>query len=305
MKGHFLKGIMILSVFILLAVSSHAALSDSEYTVSETAVHFYSEGLRINGVLTVPEFQEGYVPIVLLLHGFLGHMNDLIVYDSEESLFEITATAFAEKGIATLRFDFRGSGISEGEWKDTTFNKQILDAVSSIDFITSLDSVDSRRIGVVGLSQGGLVAACLVGRDSRVRSVALWSAVAIPIHTYSALLGVDSVERAMIASPFEEIEANISWGGVTVLRREFFDELFSVNPVAEIVSYEGPLLVVSGLKDDIVFPQPEASRLFTRYHKGVDRLLEQDSGHIFDLFDRRDKVMEIIEASLEWFLITL
>jgi hypothetical protein len=64
---------------------------------------------------------------------FLPHER-LIVYDSQESLFEISPNGFAEKGIATLRFDFRGTGIMK-ELKDTTFNKQILDAVPSIDLI--------------------------------------------------------------------------------------------------------------------------------------------------------------------------
>ncbi|PVD16576.1 alpha/beta hydrolase [Mesotoga sp. Brook.08.105.5.1] len=305
MKKHILSTVLLMVVLFFLTVSSHAITTHSRSEISKTAVHFFNEGQRINGILTEPELLQTPAPVIILLHGFLGHMDDLLVNDSEESLFEMTARIFAERGISSLRFDFRGSGISEGEWKDTTFNKQVSDAISSISFLQSLENADSNRIGVVGLSQGGLVAACLAARDSRVRSVALWSAVAIPIHTYSALLGVDSVERATNATPFEEIVASISWGGITVLRKEFFDELFSVNPVAEIVSYTGPLLVVSGLKDDLVFPQPEVSRLFITYHKGVNRLLEQDSGHIFDLFDRQDKVREIIEATLEWFIITL
>lgn len=290
---------------ISLSMSCLAASIDSYHLVTEREVHFIIEGERINGILTRPESSECPVPAIVLLHGFLGHMNDLLVYGSEESLYEMTARLFAEKGLASLRFDFRGSGSSDGEWKDTTFTKQISDAISSIDFLSSVEDVDSRRIGVIGLSQGGLVAACLAACDSRVKSVALWSAVAIPVHTYSALLGKDSVDRAINADPFEEITAGISWGGITVLRKEFFEELFLINPVAEIVSYDGPLLVVSGSKDDLVFPQPEVSNLFIKYHRGVDRLLQQDSGHIFDLFERQDKVLEIIDATLEWFLITL
>jgi len=303
-KQSLLRALLIMFM-ISLSMSCFAAFIDSHHIVTESEVHFIIEGERINGVLTRPESSECPVPVIVLLHGFLGHMNDLLVYDSEESLYEMTARLFAEKGLASLRFDFRGSGTSNGEWKDTTFTKQISDAISSIDFLSSVEDVDSRRIGVIGLSQGGLVAACLAARDSRVKSVALWSAVAIPVHTYSALLGKDSVDRAINADPFEEITAGISWGGTTVLRKEFFDELFLINPVAEIVSYDGPLLVVSGSKDDLVFPQPEVSNLFTMYHKGVERLLQQDSGHIFDLFERKDKVLEIIEATLEWFLITL
>jgi len=286
-------------------MSCFATSTDSYHIVTESEVHFSIEGERINGILTHPESSEGPVPVIVLLHGFLGHMNDLLVYGSEESLFEMTARLFAENGLASLRFDFRGSGTSDGEWKDTTFTRQIFDALSSIDFLSSLEGIDSRRIGVIGLSQGGLVAACVAARDSRVKSVALWSAVTIPVHTYSALLGKDSVDRAIKADPLEEITAEISWGGTTVLRKEFFDELFLIDPVAEIVSYDGPLLVVSGSKDNLVFPQSEISGLFIKYHKGVNRLLEQDSGHIFDLFDRQDKVREIIEATLEWFMITL
>ncbi|HCO70455.1 MAG TPA: alpha/beta hydrolase [Mesotoga infera] len=304
-RKHIFSRALLIILLFFLTVSSHATAARSSSVISKTAVHFFNEGQRINGILTEPEFLQNPAPVIILLHGFLGHMDDLPVHDSEESLFEMTARIFAEGGISSLRFDFRGSGTSEGEWKDTTFNKQVSDAISSISFLQSLENIDGNRIGVVGLSQGGLVAACLAARDSRVKSVALWSAVAIPVHTYSALLGKDSVDRAIEADSLEEITAEISWGGKTVLRKEFFDELFLIDPVAEIVSYDGPLLVVSGSKDNLVFPQPEVSRLFITYHKGVNRLLEQDSGHIFDLFERQDKVREIIEATLEWFKITL
>lgn len=277
----------------------------TQYSVVEREVSFMSEDGLIRGIIALPETESVNIPVVMLLHGFAGHMNDLIVGGTAESMYGMTARILAEYGIASLRFDFRGSGLSEGDWQDTTFSGQIRDAISALSFLETFPEVDPSRIGLIGLSQGGLVAACVAARDQRVKSAVLWSAVANPVHTYSALLGSDAVETSLKVDPGTAIVANLSWGGTTTLRKEFFDELFTINPVAEIAHYPGSLMVVAGLTDAIVFPQPQAGMLFIEYHRGEERIFVQDSGHIFDLFEGEENLREVIFETLEWLLETL
>lgn len=89
------------------------------------------------------------------------------------------------------------------------------------------------------------------------------------------------------------------------MKKEFFDELFTVDPVAEVARYDGPLMVVSGLTDAIVFPQPQSGRIFIDYHEGPERLFLQNSGHIYDLFEGKDHLEEVIDESIQWLLETL
>lgn len=301
------KALFLFALVLLVGVT----LGQTEQIITlcsalEREVVFLNGVQSIRGILTLPttSTSDSKFPVVLLLHGFAGHMNDLKVAGGEEAMFEMTARILAQRKIASLRFDFRGSGESEGKWEDTTFTGQLSDTVSAINYLETVFEIDKERIGLLGLSQGGLIAACTAAEDARVKNVVLWSAVATPSYTYSALLG-SAVKSAIKKDSQEFIEANLSWGGTTTLKKEFFDELFTVDPVAAIASYHGPLLVVVGLKDEIVFPQPQAGLMFLKYHTGREKLFQQDTGHIFDLFQVRENLEEVIEKTVEWLLETL
>jgi alpha/beta superfamily hydrolase len=79
-------------------------------------------------------------------------------------------------GIASLRFDFAGSGESDGDFRDMTLTGELLDANKILDYARTLSFVDKDRISVVGLSMGGAVASMLcAGRKDHVHSLCLWA----------------------------------------------------------------------------------------------------------------------------------
>lgn len=137
----------------------------------ERQIHFDNEGQRLYGMMHLPE-RPGLHPGVILLHGFTGN--------SKESHFMFVKAArdFARNGLVALRFDFRGSGDSEGAFVDMTAPDEISDAVAALDFLSVQSEVDEERMGLLGLSLGGCVAACTAGVDARVKSLVLWSAAA-------------------------------------------------------------------------------------------------------------------------------
>ena len=146
-----------------------ATLADSmaEYSVSESTVSFENEGQAIVGTLALPD-GEGPFPMALLLHGFTGQRHELPVLETEDDMmFSRSARWLGERGVASLRIDFRGSGESEGAWEDTTFSGQISDTIAALDYVGGLEGIDAERISLLGLSQGGLVAAAVAGRDAR------------------------------------------------------------------------------------------------------------------------------------------
>lgn len=293
----------LLWVSLALTVSYANTASAAIFTSLEREVSFCVRGQTVRGVLTVPAEKDASSPAILLLHGFLGHQNDLRVYGTTDGLYPIVARCFAQAGLVTLRFDFRGSGESDGNWEETTFSRQILDAQAAVDFLIELGNVNPEKIGAIGLSQGGLVAACLGARDDRIGSIALWSPVAIPIHTYGHLLGFQTLEKALLVD--ETLTSPISWGGTTRLNSAFFREMFEIDPLAEIAYYQNPLLVAVGIEDPIVYPQPESGELFLTYHPGVEALLVFSCDHIFNLFSEWAILDTLIDETLLWFLRTL
>src|SRR3546814_9787838 len=75
-------------------------------------------------------------------------------------------------GIATLAFDYRNFGDSDGEPRDDVdFPGQIEDFQSAISFASTLKNIDSERIGIWGTSLGGRNVLLVAARDKRVKCV--------------------------------------------------------------------------------------------------------------------------------------
>ena len=288
----------------LQAAYEAAAASAGMYSVTETTVNIDHMGLNIVGTLAMPD-GEGPFPIVLLLHGFTGQRHELPVTGTEETMYGRTARMLGERGYASLRIDFLGSGESDGAWEDTTFSGQIADALVALEYASGLEGVDADRIGVLGLSQGGLVASGTAGAAADlVDTVILWSPVSSAPTTFIILLGMEWI-TAGLASGGEPASGTLPWGAEIALRTGFFEEIFTVDPVAELANYGGPVQVVVGSRDDTVWPQPQAGQVFLDYHEGAEQLVVVDGDHIFDIFVHEAVLDEAITWALAWLSLTL
>lgn len=248
----------------------------------EQPITFINQGQQIVGIIHIPR-QARPLPAVVLYHGFTGqHMEAHL-------LFVKLSRAFCRAGIGSLRFDFRGSGDSEGKFSEMTVDNEIDDAFAALDFLSSQSWVDDERIGVLGLSLGGGIAAVVSGRDERVKSSVLLSAVARPMEDFAGLPPVDPEE--------EEIPA--MWIG-----QGFRNDLENFKPLDEIVRRKPAIMVVHGT-DDTTIPCSRAED----YHIA---LLANHIPHKILIIPKADhtyskKVHEdrVIKSSLDWFLETL
>ena len=288
----------------LQAAYEAAAASAAEYSVTETVVNIDHMGQNIVGTLAMPD-GEGPFPIVLLFHGFTGTRDELPVTGTDDRMNGRTARHLAERGYASLRIDFLGSGESDGAWEDTTFSGQIADALVALEYASGLDGVDAERIAIIGLSQGGLIASgTAAAAADQIDTVILWSPVSSPPATYGGLLGSEWI-MAGLASGGEAVSGTLPWGAEIALRTGFYEELYTVDPVAELATYGGPVQVVVGIKDNVVFPQPLAGQVYLNYHEGVEQLVVLDGDHIFDIFVHEAVLDEAIIWALAWLSLTL
>lgn len=132
-----------------------------EYNVSE--IEFINEkGDTLSGTLTVP-FGKGRFPAVVMVTGsgpqdrneeILGHKPFLVIADF-----------LTRNGIAVLRYDERGVGKSQGTFLGATTNDFYKDAVSGIDFLRKHKEIDSKKIGLIGHSEGGTIAFMAAAND--------------------------------------------------------------------------------------------------------------------------------------------
>jgi pimeloyl-ACP methyl ester carboxylesterase len=281
------------------------------YEWDESIVTFENEGMTLVCSLTIPRSQN-LCPIVVTLNGFLGTRDEAPVEGTDEGILKRTARILAEQGFASLRVDFRGSGESDGDYSMTTFSTQISDTIAALDYITTSlkHQVNTKAIGIIGFSQGGLVGSSVAGRDSRVSSLVLWSAVANPPITYEGLLRKEGIKQGLELPSKGSVSLGVYLDGTYLgfditLTKEFFEDLFSINPVADISNFKGGLMVIGGKDDIIVWPQPTASQGYLGYHKGYEKMVTLDADHGFNYWQGSENVDEAIYWSGAWFIKTL
>ncbi|MEQ9811351.1 MAG: alpha/beta fold hydrolase [Azospirillaceae bacterium] len=267
---------------------------------SENDISFTVEGGTVMATLARPEV-EGAVPVVVMFHGFGGSRDELPVAGTEEGVFSRTARILAENGLASLRIDFRGSGESDGAWADTTFSSQIADGLAAVNFVRGLGRIDPNNVNILGWSQGGLVASAVSAGASDIVSTTLWAPVAAPAASYPRLIGMEAFETALSAEPDTPIDFELPWAEMT-LNASFFNEVWTTDPVAFMAGFGGPLLVIVGTRDDIVWPQPQAGWVYLNHHEGEEGIVVLDTDHVFDAFSGPDTVDLMANMTAAWVL---
>jgi len=265
----------------------------------EQIVSFKVDGKTVAGTLDLPD-GVSHPPVVLLLHGFKSSRDEVVIPSVQEGVFRRTAKAFAAKGIASLRIDFMGSGDSEGDFADTTLQGQVADARAALDYLAVRHDVDAKHMSIVGWSLGGAVAAITAGRSPyKLASVALWEPANNPAASMAFSFGTDFVMKALNAGD-TPVVTKTSWGAEVRLKGDFFRSLTEIDPVAEIRTYHGPLLVTSGSEDTAIFPQPQAAQAFLNYHDGPEELWARPMDHVFNVFKDHDTVDQLIDKTAEF-----
>jgi len=284
------------------------------YNWEERIVTFENEGMTLVNTLVLPLTGQK-CPVVLILNGFGGDRKEVIMPGTSEYYWERLSRMLAELGLASLRIDFRGSGDSGGEYEMTTFSTQISDALAALKHIRLKlrRLVAWRNIGILGFSQGGLVAASTAARDNQVDSVVLWSPVSSPPIVYEGLLTKEGLRQGLALPeggystfPIYVNDEYINWD--LPLGKGFFDDIYRIDPVAEVhKNYNGPLMVVCGAQDPVIWPQPSMSNLYLLHHEGFEKLVLLDASHDLNWWEVPvpEKLHDAIYWSAAWFLYTL
>jgi hypothetical protein len=248
------------------------------------------------GTLNLPDGVEN-PPVILMFHGFTGTRDELQTESVKEGIFKRAAGAWADKGIASLRIDFRHSGDSGSDYANTTVGGQVADGLAALDYLAATGEVDTNRMAIVGWSMGGTVGAAVAGRTKHnLDAVALWAPGNNLAFDIAGLIGVDTVKKGL-ESDGEAVTGTLPWGAEVTLKTGFFDSLFEIDPVAEITRYKGPLFVAVGTNDTIVIPQAQSGQVFLDYHDGEEQLFVRPMDHTFNAFETDTLVNELIDTT--------
>jgi len=124
-------------------------------------VEYTARDVKIAGTLTLPPGDEE-VPAALLISGSGALNRDLELAGHKP--FLVLADHLTRLGIAVLRVDDRGIGGSTGSTWQSTSRDKANDVLFGVRFLRGHDRIDPERVGLVGISEGGLVAPLALNR---------------------------------------------------------------------------------------------------------------------------------------------
>ena len=151
------------------------------YTYDTLDVSFPNKYANINLAGTITSSKgEGKYPAVILLTGSGQQDRDETLFGHKP--FKVLADYLTRNGIIVLRFDDRGAGQSGGSFETSTIDDFSKDAISALEFLKQQKYVDKNKIGIIGHSEGGLVANLLAGQGiPNVSFIVTLAAPTVPI----------------------------------------------------------------------------------------------------------------------------
>jgi len=253
-------------------------------SAGERLVEFVNRsGQRLRGMIhEVRPPEGGPAPGVVFFHGFTG--------DRMEShwIFVKCSRALARAGIASLRFDFFGSGESDGEFREASIDSEMADGEDAVDFFRRERGIDPDRLGLVGLSLGGAVAA-LVAARVQPRALVLWAAVARLPHLRTL---ADAFAR-----PLSGQEGVHEYAGHVVAER-FLEADGRLDPLEGVACFDGPTLIVHPEHDEYLDLSHPEDYLHASAAGVKDKVIVRGADHTFTSVGWESQV---IGRTVTWF----
>jgi len=134
------------------------------YPYNEENITFpsVSGDFKLGGTLTLPEGDGPFIAAILV-SGSGSQNRDEEIFGHKP--FKVLADQLSRDGIAVLRYDDRGVGESGGSPVGATSADLATDARSAIEYLLGREDIDNKRIGIIGHSEGGLIALKLAAEN--------------------------------------------------------------------------------------------------------------------------------------------
>ena len=243
-------------------------------------MYILDDGIRLNAKLDMPKEHTGKCPLVIVIHGFTGHMEETHITAVCETLNAI--------GFATLRADMYGHGNSDGQFENHTLYKWLTNALTLIDYARGLDFVTD--LYLCGHSQGGMTVmlAGAMKHDVIKGLIPLSPAWMIPEAARNGTLLGQNFDPDHIPDVLP------AWGD-RGLNGNYVRVAQTIHVEDAIDRYTGPVLIVHGDLDEAV-PVEYGIRAAERYRDCRLVIIRGDT-HCYS-----NHLDQVLDAVREWML---
>jgi hypothetical protein len=145
---------------------------DEEVTYQNTKA-----GFTLAGTLTMPRTGAPF-PAVILITGSGPQDRDEALFGHRP--FLVLADYLTRRGIAVLRVDDRGVGGSKGDFANATTEDFAQDVLAGVAYLKTRKEIDPKRIGLIGHSEGGIIAPMVATQSGDVAFIVLMAGTGVP-----------------------------------------------------------------------------------------------------------------------------
>jgi hypothetical protein len=234
---------------------------------------------HIFGILHLPKRKNP--PLIIMCHGWGSNK-----LGTHQGLFVKAARNLCKNGFAVLRFDFRGSGDSEGEFEKQTI-ETMLEDLNCI--LNNLDKnyVNTDKIGLIGHSLGGKISILKAAKDKRIKYLALWS---------TPVLHKEILSQAFVNEVRERKCLWLNDSGIAINIKQL-ESCLKNEAIKSLKKVRVPMLIVNG-GEDISVPPSHAKKIYNNTNKPKKFVIIEGADHAF-LNDEHKKIL--IRTTLSWF----
>jgi uncharacterized protein len=206
------------------------------YREEEVAYDNQRENVTLAATLTIPQ-GKGPFPAVVLITGFGPQ-------DRDESLlghkpFLVLSDYLTRHGIAVLRADDRGTAKSSGVFATAITADFATDTEAGIAYLKTRKEVDPHRIGLIGHSEGGLIAPMIAARSKEVAFLVMMAGTGVPGDQILVAQG-EAIEIANGKSPDEAAKGAVKRRAMFALVENEKDEAVLETKLKEMMAGEVP-----------------------------------------------------------------
>lgn len=237
-------------------------LPEPPYGYDTLDVSFSGEydNVKLAGTMTVPKEGEK-MPAVVLVTGSGPQDRDETIMGHKP--FKVIADFLTKQGIIVLRYDERGIGASTGNYPKSTIGDFSRDVIAAIGFLQQQAGVDPTRVGIIGHSEGALIAELIAGESSAdVGFIGLLGAPAIPIDSLMVLQSYEIGRLIGLSDSELQRARDVNRTNYAIVKSDLSDE-HAYRQIMENMSSRFPNLSRSQ-KDEIKMLIMPAYRYFMR-----------------------------------------
>lgn len=260
-----------------VAKPDYSAPADAPYTAEEVTITT-PKGLKLTGTLTLPKARpaRGAPAVVTITGSGTEERDESIPGVNGYRPFRQVADTLGRRGIAVLRLDDRGAGGSDmgpSGAQGPTSADFADDIRAGLAYLRTRADIDSDRLGLVGHSEGGMIAPMVAATDPKLRVVVLMAGPAQTGRTilkYQNEYAVDSMLKLTGAkrdSVLRDAVGKLDSAAKTTPWIQFF---LDYDPIATAKRVKQPVLILQGATDRQVTPE-QAPALAAAFRAGGNR----------------------------------